>query len=316
MTPIALSPAEPRRRPGGLRLAVLLSLAVHGLFALAMWALSTTEAGAVRDAPLAELPVVIVPVDEFTVSLASGTPRRPTPASAPSATAEAAADPGPIRVEPLLVNPATESTDIPAPQVRGAAPAGSSSGGVAAEGQGERDGGAAFFGVPVQARSVVFVIDRSISMGINGGLEAAKRELLASIARLPASTRFQVLFYNREAQTLPTRDKDGLLPNTAETRQQVSDHAGALRAAAGTDHLAALRAALALRPDAILVMTDGDEMTLEQVRTITRLNEKRAIIHTIEWSGSLADDSPLAVLAHFNRGVHRMLGNGSVGARR
>src|SRR5207302_4579733 len=73
-----------------------------------------------------------------------------------------------------------------------------------------------FFGVPVQARSIVFVIDRSISMGLSGGLEAAKRELLASLEGLPAATRFQLVFYNHDVQALPTNDHDGMPANTDE----------------------------------------------------------------------------------------------------
>jgi hypothetical protein len=316
MTPPSMSMAEPRRRSGGLRLAVLLSLAVHGLFALALWALSTAEAGAERDAPLAEVPVVIVPVDAFTVSLASATPPTPKPSAPAASSAEPESDPGPIRVHPLPDNSVTEPSNAVAPTVTGAAPAGSSSGGAAAGGEDTGDGGPAFFGVPVQARSVVYVIDCSISMGLDDALATAKRELLASIARLPACTRFQVLFYNRDVYELPTGDKDGLLPNTPETRQRVRERAGKILAAAGTDHLAVLRVALKLQPDVILFMTDAEDFTHQQVSTVTRLNEKRAVIHTFEWKRSHAEDGPLAALAQFNRGIHRVLRSGSVAAVR
>src|SRR5262249_16795921 len=113
---------------------------------------------------------------------------------------------------------------------------------------------------------------------------------------------------------LPTGDQDGFLPNTAETRQHAAEFAGSLRATAGTNHLAALRAALKLRPEVILFMTDAEDFTLQQVSTVTRLNEKRAVIHTFEWKRSHADEGSLAALAQFNRGVHRVLNSGSVAA--
>ena len=316
MTPLASSVAQPCRQPSGLYPAVLFSLAVHGLFALALWALSTGEAGAMRESPLAEVPVVIVPVEEFTVSLAPALPPQLRPSSSTASNAEPEADPGPISVRPLPLENEAGATDAAAPIVTQAAPAGTSSGGAAVRGTETGDGGSAFFGVPVQARSVVYVIDCSISMGLDDALETAKRELLASIARLPATTRFQVLFYNRDVFALPTGDRDGFLPITAETRQRAAEFAGTLRATAGTDHLAALRAALKIRPDVILFITDAEDFTPQHVNTVTRLNEKHAVIHTFEWKRSLAEEGPLVALAQLNRGVHRVLKSGSVAAMR
>ena len=61
-------------------------------------------------------------------------------------------------------------------------------------------GTTAFFQIVTQAKVIVYVVDRSASMGLNGSLAAAKRELLASLDRLPPSARFQVIVYNRTAQ--------------------------------------------------------------------------------------------------------------------
>src|SRR5262249_36391914 len=46
---------------------------------------------------------------------------------------------------------------------------------------GKGAGGASFFQIGTSAKSVVYVIDRSVSMGPNGGLIRAKKELLASL---------------------------------------------------------------------------------------------------------------------------------------
>ena len=51
-------------------------------------------------------------------------------------------------------------------------------------------------------------------MGLNGGLAAARRELLASLARLPADCRFQVILYNRFAEPLPLGGGGALVPAT------------------------------------------------------------------------------------------------------
>src|SRR5919198_794363 len=49
-----------------------------------------------------------------------------------------------------------------------------------------------FFQIATEGKAIVYVIDRSASMGCNGFLAAAKRELLASLERLPSTARFQV----------------------------------------------------------------------------------------------------------------------------
>src|SRR5207237_252137 len=43
---------------------------------------------------------------------------------------------------------------------------------------------------PATARTVVYVIDRSASMGLAGRLERARREVVASLRQLPPSARF------------------------------------------------------------------------------------------------------------------------------
>src|SRR5581483_6193909 len=45
--------------------------------------------------------------------------------------------------------------------------------------------GTSFFHVGTEARSIVYVIDRSASMGLDGSYDAAKHELLASLEQLP-----------------------------------------------------------------------------------------------------------------------------------
>src|SRR5262249_37552282 len=49
----------------------------------------------------------------------------------------------------------------------------------------EPEGTTAFFQVSVRGQSIVYAIARSASRGPNGGLAAARRELLASLEQLP-----------------------------------------------------------------------------------------------------------------------------------
>jgi hypothetical protein len=168
-------------------------------------------------------------------------------------------------------------------------------------------GTAVFFQVPIRARTVVFVIDRSTSMGLNGGLSAAKREVIASLERLPESTRFQVILYNREATPLRLGGRTELVAATNEMRRETHRLLASVRAEGSTNHQEALGRALALVPELILFVTDADDLTLEQVRAVTQMNAGHSVIHTIEMNGNRAQrvDSPLQLLGQRNGGSHR-----------
>src|SRR5438128_1840267 len=201
-------------RPRRFWLAVLLSFSLHALFALALWTLPTRYPGPANDAPLAEIPVIVVSAEELTISHAAEPPSPVAPTSALEQ------NPGPIVVQALAFNASKQAAgEADVPRVRGAVPNGGMAPGTVAN-AGEPSG-RVFFGVSVQARSVVFLIDRSISMGLNDGLDAAKRELLANLARLPATTRFQVYFYNNDVECVGSAEPDHLLANTNEARQRV-----------------------------------------------------------------------------------------------
>jgi hypothetical protein len=162
----------------------------------------------------------------------------------------------------------------------------------------------AFCGVPAVGTSVVFVIDRSGTMGLNGRLERAKRELIASLSLLPSTARFQVIAYHRQAEAqLPGT---GLVAVSPEAVSEATSAMNRLVPEGGTDHGKALRAALALQPDVICFLTDDDDLTTEQVREITRLNRGRASIHAlcfVEPNG----ESAMPMLARQNRGVFRVV---------
>jgi hypothetical protein len=178
------------------------------------------------------------------------------------------------------------------------------SGGLSREGQG---GPTSFFQVTAHGRSFVYVIDRSASMGRNGALEAAKRELLASLELLPPETWFQIIAYNRDAQPLRIGGRTDLVPVTEENKRQVARLCESLNAEGGTEHLGALKRALLLQPDVIFFLTDADDLKAEHVQEVSRLNGGRRVIHTIELSppNHHRNHRPLQVLARANHGQHR-----------
>jgi hypothetical protein len=168
-------------------------------------------------------------------------------------------------------------------------------------------GGSRIFPVPATAASVVFVLDRSISMGPSGALAAARRELLACLLALPPSLRFQVIPYNRQAEPLRIAGRRELIPATPDTIQQAIRQVRELCPEGATDHVNALRRGLSLRPALLWLITDADDLTLPEVRRITDFNQGRTVLHVIELSGARGGryDHPLERLARANAGTYR-----------
>jgi hypothetical protein len=163
-----------------------------------------------------------------------------------------------------------------------------------------------FFGVPAVGKSVVFVIDRSMSMGLDGRLDRAKREVVASLRRLLPSARFQVIAYDRAAEPLAIRGQSGLLPATADAVNAAVAAVERLRAEGSTDHRGALFAALALEAEVIYFLTDEDELKLEDVRLFTRNNRRQVCVHALCLVPPAAGaETPMQALARQNRGVFR-----------
>jgi hypothetical protein len=284
--------------------AVLLSLAAHAALLLALAALPTR-------APRRALAVETTVVEGCTLSLAPlpgphPKPGRPDggvrlidyPASAaPPPSPQPAPTPAAVaKGTPAEVAPPTGPPASPGPG-GGAGPVGG--------------GGGGLFPVPPGARRVVYVIDHSVSMGLNGSLGLALRELLASLRRLPNGTQFQVVLYNGHAEPLCLRHRYDLAVLDAVTREEVARAVANLGASGGSNHRAALAQALTFRPDVLYLVTDGAEMSAAEVLAVTRQNQGPTTIHVVELGrrGRPAD-SPLYRLASDNRGTYRCVPTG------
>jgi hypothetical protein len=159
-------------------------------------------------------------------------------------------------------------------------------------------------------QSVVYLIDQSISMGLNGGLETAKREVILCLDGLPNTARFQVIFYsNHRIEPLKIDGVTGLLPAGEEVKKRAKEAIAHQRAWDGTEHLEALVTALRLQPDVIVLVTDADDLSPEVVKKITSLNQQGCAIHAVELTSGGETDGKgvLAQLAARNRGTYRRL---------
>src|SRR5205085_8580754 len=117
-------------------------------------------------------------------------------------------------------------------------------------------------------------------------LARARREVVASLRRLPPSARFQVVAYNRAAEPLPPGD---LLPATPDAIAAAERALEILEAEGSDNHGGALRRALAFAPDVIYFLTDADDLKPADVAAVTRLNKGRAVIHAVCLSAAPAD---------------------------
>jgi len=166
-----------------------------------------------------------------------------------------------------------------------------------------------YYGLPITAAKIVFVIDTSGSM--NGArIVAAKRELCRAIEELPANVEFTVVAFN--GRTYPWQNN--LVPASHDNKQSATYFVMAQTLASGTASYDALEAAMQFDGEAIYFLTDGapfgGKITRppEIVSAITRLNRFRRM--TINSLGIGVGppgnnfDTFLATLADQNFGVY------------
>ncbi len=147
---------------------------------------------------------------------------------------------------------------------------------------------ARFFGVSARGRFFVYVLDHSESMVDEGRIARATIELRRSVAALQEPQQFEVIFYNDEATAMP----GGPIPRTADraNKEKLRAWLGTIDPDGGTSPRKAVLQALALRPDAVFLLSDGDfpEGTVE---AIARGNPRKVPIHCIDLAGGLAGDA-------------------------
>jgi hypothetical protein len=195
---------------------------------------------------------------------------------------------------------------LPGPGTGGGGGSGTGSGGGAGGGVGP---GTEFFGAREHAGSFAYVIDCSGSMATRNALEVAKRELLASMGQLPPDARFAIVFYSLRATTLSdVKGHRGMMAATAVNKARVRSQLDAIVPDGGTDHMLALRAALALHPEVIFFLTDADLMNNSDVAEILAESGSTRI-QAIEFGrgADLGGSGPLRRLASSSGGSYRYL---------
>ncbi|HEV3163112.1 MAG TPA: hypothetical protein VGZ22_03650 [Isosphaeraceae bacterium] len=195
---------------------------------------------------------------------------------------------------------------LPGPGLGGGGGSGGGSGGGNGRGIGP---GTGFFGVQEHAGSFAYVIDCSGSMSLHRALEFAKNELLASLSQLPPDAKFGVVFYNLSiSEFTDAKGQQGLMDATASNKARIRTFLSTVVPNGGTDHMIALRAALAMRPEVIFFLTDADQMSDRNVAdVVAEVGPTR--IQAIEFGigPSLSDSGPLRKLARRTGGSYRYI---------
>ncbi|MDR3622760.1 MAG: hypothetical protein P4L85_25630 [Paludisphaera borealis] len=194
--------------------------------------------------------------------------------------------------------------------------AGSGSGGGEGEGGGSGGGvgrgigpGAEFFGARETGRSFAYVIDCSGSMGLRNALDVAKRELLASLDRLPPDALVSVTFYHLQANKLTDpQGRPGMMSASAVNKSRIRSQLTAVVPYGGTDHFLALRTGLSDKPEVVFFLTDADSMSESDVDKLLA-ETGRSRIQAVEFGRGpdLGQNTPLRRLATATGGAYRYI---------
>jgi hypothetical protein len=171
-------------------------------------------------------------------------------------------------------------------------------------------GSATYYGLPLYARRLVFVVDISGSMD-GPRIMAAKQELTSAISALKPQVSFNIVIYHHEA----TPWEDELVPADDLHKAQALQFIADIHADGGTATYDGLELAFQYDAEAIYLLTDGAptsgkfRLPLDIVNAISTANRtRRESIYTIG-IGPGPVDSPfeafLKLLAARNFGLYR-----------
>jgi hypothetical protein len=116
-------------------------------------------------------------------------------------------------------------------------------------------------------KSIVYVIDRSSSMGVDGFLQQAIAAVQASLAQPGLDVRFQIVAYNGGTSELGPELWSANLENESKAARWL----GGLTAEGRSNHRAGMLEALRMHPDAVFLLTDADDLEEKEVRAIRAL---------------------------------------------
>ncbi len=163
-------------------------------------------------------------------------------------------------------------------------------------------GSASFFGLQARGKKFVYVVDRSGSMD-GPRLLAAKTELIRSISALKRNMSFLIIFYDDQFIIMPG---GRLVKATESNKRKYFGWIDRISSGGGTDPTEAMKTALAIKPDVIFLLSDG-EFDESACGAISLANPGgRVQIHTIGFQNR-DGEYLLKRIAKQNRGQYRFV---------
>lgn len=163
--------------------------------------------------------------------------------------------------------------------------------------------GTTFFGVPTDGKSFVFVVDSSKSMNHPHPGKAKTRflklkyELVKSIRQMKPEMKFHIIFFNDKSLPMPASRPQSAHPKSAHKYIQ---WLAQVPADGKTDPRTAIRRAIAMRPDVIYFLTDGEfESWISS--DLKRIKQNSTAIHTLIF-GSREGEKLMKQIASTNGG--------------
>ncbi len=183
-------------------------------------------------------------------------------------------------------------------------------------------GTTSLFGLAGEGGKFVYVFDRSESMNSVftlysqqrilssiTPLKSAKMEMARSLGALSKANEFQIVFYNDDVEVFGAGHYDQkLFRATKENKQMANEYIEKMPGEGFTNHLLALDAAVALEPDVIFLLTDGeakDDLHPNVVRRLTKYCQRRNIvINVVHFCNMPRENCTLVRLAEKTSGQH------------
>lgn len=152
--------------------------------------------------------------------------------------------------------------------------------------------GTEFFGTKAVGNTFIYVVDASPSMQRDRAFDEAKREILRSLASMKPKQRFFIQFFGKEIEPLTFRGQSAATEPVPATKENLAKTIEWIERVPiqkdGRPPIDAIRAAIAMQPDGIFLLFDGD----------TKVNDWTGRIRNQNISNDLFSDGSPTVPIH------------------
>ena len=179
--------------------------------------------------------------------------------------------------------------------------------------------GAEFFGSKAVGNTFVYVVDSSPSMRRDKAFEAAKDQIIRSLSSMKPKQRFHISFFGGELESMTFRGQDAEtrpIPANPENLSKTMEWIGQVRIQKdGRPPIDALQAAIAMQPDGIFLLFDGDTKVDDWTAKVREMNRSKDFlsdggpkvpIHVIHFFRDEFEKS-MRTLASENEGTYRFI---------